>query len=57
MDQAEKLRKIVSEQLEQDTRQTRNSRVITITSGKGGVGKTNFTANLAIQLQRANKKV
>ena len=42
MDQAEKLRKIVSEQLEQDTRQTRNSRVITITSGKGGVGKTNF---------------
>ena len=30
-----KIKKIVSEQLEQDTRQTRNSRVITITSGKG----------------------
>ncbi|MEW6426831.1 MAG: MinD/ParA family protein [Thermodesulfobacteriota bacterium] len=32
-------------------------RVISITSGKGGVGKTNVTANLAAALQRLGKKV
>lgn len=60
MDQAEKLRKIVNEQnrqLENSVSKTRKSRVITITSGKGGVGKSNFTANLAIQLQRTDRKV
>lgn len=60
MDQAEKLRKIVNEQnrqLENSVFKTRKSRVITITSGKGGVGKSNFTANLAIQLQRTDRKV
>ena len=30
---------------------------ISITSGKGGVGKTSFTINLAYQLQKLNKKV
>lgn len=30
---------------------------ISITSGKGGVGKSSFTINLAYQLQRLNKKV
>lgn len=33
------------------------ARVITITSGKGGVGKTTATANLAVALARLNKKV
>ncbi len=33
------------------------TRVITVTSGKGGVGKTNLTANLAIALARLGKKV
>ena len=28
------------------------TRVISITSGKGGVGKTSITANLALQLGR-----
>ncbi|UCH81536.1 MAG: MinD/ParA family protein [Nitrospiraceae bacterium] len=32
-------------------------RTIAVASGKGGVGKTNITANLAIGLSRMNKKV
>ncbi|MFH1139707.1 MAG: P-loop NTPase, partial [Pseudomonadota bacterium] len=32
-------------------------RVISVTSGKGGVGKTNMAANLAVALARARKKV
>jgi flagellar biosynthesis protein FlhG len=32
-------------------------RVIAVTSGKGGVGKTNVTANLAVTLSRRGKKV
>ena len=52
MDQAEHLRKMV-----QQTEQKRNVRVITITSGKGGVGKSSLAINLAIQLSRLGKKV
>ncbi|MEX5216240.1 MAG: MinD/ParA family protein [Nitrospira sp.] len=36
---------------------TRPPQVITVTSGKGGVGKTNVVANLAIALSRAGKRV
>ena len=32
-------------------------RVITIASGKGGVGKTTITANLGVALTKADKKV
>lgn len=35
----------------------RGTRVLAITSGKGGVGKTNIVANLGIALQRLGKKV
>lgn len=33
------------------------TRLITITSGKGGVGKSNFVVNLAISLRKQGKKV
>jgi septum site-determining protein MinD len=33
------------------------ARIITVTSGKGGVGKTTTTANLAVALAMANQKV
>ena len=33
------------------------TQVIAVTSGKGGVGKTNVVANLAVSLSRAGKRV
>ena len=57
MDQAEKLRDLVSQHKNTSREITTTMRVIAITSGKGGVGKTNFALNLAIYLARANKRV
>lgn len=48
-DQAERLRLIV-EDLKRFNDAAKSSRVITVTSGKGGVGKTNISVNLAINL-------
>ena len=53
MDQAEQLRNIIKKQ---NTR-SHLARVITVTSGKGGVGKSNISVNLAIQLGRLKKRV
>ena len=44
MDQAEGLRKVIRSQ---NQRNVSSARVITITSGKGGVGKSNLAVNLA----------
>lgn len=54
MDQAEKLRNIIKAQ---SGAQERQARVITVTSGKGGVGKSSVAINLAIQFRKQGKSV
>ncbi len=68
MDQAKQLRSMLKEKSDRIIR-LRNDRpkdaffsdasprVIAVTSGKGGVGKTNIVANLAIVLQRRGRRV
>lgn len=66
LDQAERLRKLVEERnLETFSEDSRSknlfsnttSKIITVTSGKGGVGKSNFVVNLGITLQKMGKSV
>lgn len=56
-DQAEKLKDLAANKPVGRGGPVKKVRVITITSGKGGVGKTNLTVNLALALARMNKKV
>lgn len=53
-DQAERLRQLARRSLKAKEI-NQDAHVIAITSGKGGVGKTNFTVNLALALQEAGK--
>lgn len=58
MDQAKKLRLMMENaNISNINKNKLASRVITISSGKGGVGKTNFSINLAIYLASRGKRV
>jgi flagellar biosynthesis protein FlhG len=61
-DQAEKLREMMkNEKPAQDkglrARDSKKTRIITVASGKGGVGKTNMSVNMALAYARIGKKV
>lgn len=53
MDQAQQLRNIIKKQ----EQVVKAARVITVTSGKGGVGKSSVSVNLGIQISKLGKKV
>lgn len=55
LDQAESLRKLINN--EEGEKKQASTKIITVTSGKGGVGKSNFVVNLAIALQNKGKRV
>jgi flagellar biosynthesis protein FlhG len=52
-DQAQGLRNLI----QSNAAKQRNTKVITVTSGKGGVGKSNFSLNFALTLQSQGYKV
>lgn len=66
-DQAEQLREIMkrkkdgpvksSPSAKQNQKMPDKARIITVTSGKGGVGKTNLSVNMALAFARLGKKV
>ncbi|QXE20289.1 MinD/ParA family protein [Clostridium sp. 001] len=60
LDQAEELRKLAQEDKKTRKEKVPSStkpRIITVTSGKGGVGKSNFVVNVSIALQKMKKNV
>ncbi|MBA5850675.1 MinD/ParA family protein [Clostridium sp. cel8] len=60
LDQAQKLRELVHKNKSLQIQQEDSSKkpiILTVTSGKGGVGKSNFVVNAAICLQKMGKNV
>lgn len=58
IDQAENLRKTIEEyRKKKQSKQVKQVKVIAVASGKGGVGKTNFSVNLAIALREIGNNV
>ncbi len=55
MDQAEQLRNVIKQKSREAPPE--KARVVTVTSGKGGVGKSNVAVNMAVWLQKMGKRV
>lgn len=56
-DQAEKLRELVRQKQQIAAQDDSKCKIITVTSGKGGVGKTNLSSNLAISFSMMGQRV
>lgn len=57
-DQADALRnRMIRAKTSLETEDKKNTKIIAVVSGKGGVGKSNFVVNFSLGLQKKNKRV